>query len=431
MPAHHILLARFSSCLLCTFLLCMLANAQTAPSGNPQNPAANPSNLFASPSNLIANPSFEDVNTCSEYNQPCSPSAWFFANRKVTSGYFPRYPSATGERHLQIVVASRETGNRQYWETMLLCPLQAGEKYTVSLKVAVQAAGQGTGQAAAQATGGRPNLRDLGFWFTDRFIFSKLDTLLQPRSYLKFTDATVRDLKNGWFEIDKEFTPARGARFLIIGNLNGLTNADIMDQRQKPTGTIEIGVDDVAIIPVRSALCADHAKRKDSLYAILRRHSDVDSDDTGIDSASQPVTPRQTAPPQAAPPNSPQPAAPRPVAAPDSPRLNPTRTDTLIIHNIQFQFDRYLVDNPDTLQRFKAVLTRPGIKGIRVVGFTDDKGSQSYNQELSEKRAHEVARLLTTKFGIPDALIRAEGKGISRDYKDPTLNRRVEIYIFH
>jgi outer membrane protein OmpA-like peptidoglycan-associated protein len=413
----------------------MLANGQTAPSGNAQNPAANPSNLFASPSNLVANPSFEDINTCSEYNQPCSPSAWFFANRKVTSGYFPRYPSATGERHLQIVVASRETSNRQYWETMLLCPLQAGEKYTVSLKVAAQgagqSAGQSTGQSAGQGTGGRPNLRDLGFWFTDRFIFSKQDTLLQPRSYLKFTDATVRDLKNGWFEIDKEFTPARGAAFLIVGNFNGLTNADIMDQRQKPTGTIEIGVDDLAIIPLRSALCPGYEKRKDSLYAILRRHSDVDSGDTGVDSADR--TP-QPAPQQ---PVGPKPMAPRadtpsrPPAFPDTPRLNPTRTDTLIIHNIQFQFDRWLVDNPDTLQRFKAVLTRPGIKGIRVVGFTDDKGSQEYNQELSEKRAHEVARLLTTKFGIPDALIRAEGKGISRDYKDPNLNRRVEIYIFH
>ena len=249
MPAHHTLLARFSSCLLCTFLLYMLANGQTTPT---------PSNLFASPSNLIANPSFEDVNTCSEYNQPCSPSAWFFANRKVTSGYFPRYPSATGERHLQIVVASRQTSNRQYWETMLLCPLQAGEKYTVSLKVASQGAGQGAG--AGQGTGGRPNLRDLGFWFTDRFIFSKLDTLLQPRSYLKFTDATVRDLKNGWFEIDKEFTPARSATFLIVGNFYGLTNADIMDQRQKTTGTIEIGVDDVAIIPIRAALCPEDRK---------------------------------------------------------------------------------------------------------------------------------------------------------------------------
>jgi outer membrane protein OmpA-like peptidoglycan-associated protein len=405
MPAHHTLLARSSSCLLCTFLLCMLANGQTAPS------------------NLIANPSFEDINTCSEYNQPCSPSAWFFANRKVTSGYFPRYPSATGERHLQIVVASRETSNRQYWETMLLCPLQAGEKYTVSFKVAVQGPGQNAG--------GRPNLRDLGFWFTDRFVFSKLDTLLQPRSYLKFTDATIKDLKNGWYEIDKEFTPARGAAFLIIGNFYGLTNADIMDQRQKPTGTIEIGVDDVAIIPLRSALCPDHAKRKDSLYAILRRHSNVDSGDTGIDSgdrAPEPVTPHPAVPPQASPP---QAAPPQAVPPPTPTQPAAPRTDILIIHNIQFQFDRYLVDNPDTLQRFKAVLTRPGIKGIRVVGFTDDKGSQAYNQELSEKRAREVSRLLTTKFGIPDTLIRAEGKGISRDYKDPTLNRRVEIYIFH
>src|SRR5258707_11700125 len=86
--------------------------------------------------NLVPNPSFEDINTCAEFNQPCSPSAWFFLSRKLTTGYFPRFPSATGSRHLQIVAVSRATVNRQYWETMLLCPLEAGERYTVSLKLA-------------------------------------------------------------------------------------------------------------------------------------------------------------------------------------------------------------------------------------------------------------------------------------------------------
>jgi hypothetical protein len=71
--------------------------------------------------NLVPNPSFEDVNMCAEYDQPCSPSAWFYLSRKLTTGYFPRYSSATGTRHLQIVAVSRETVNRQYWETMLLC----------------------------------------------------------------------------------------------------------------------------------------------------------------------------------------------------------------------------------------------------------------------------------------------------------------------
>src|SRR5882762_3215148 len=103
--------------------------------------------------NLVPNPSFEDINICAEFAQPCSPSAWFYLSRKLTTGYFPRFRSATGSRHLQIVAASRETVNRQYWETMLLCPLQAGEKYSVSMKIAGPA-------NRTQLSAIRPNLRD-------------------------------------------------------------------------------------------------------------------------------------------------------------------------------------------------------------------------------------------------------------------------------
>jgi outer membrane protein OmpA-like peptidoglycan-associated protein len=380
------------------FLLCRIANAQNPIPGNAQTSANN------SP-NLVANPSFEDVNICAEYAQPCSPSAWFFGNRKVTSGYFPRFPSATGYRHLQIVAASRETPNRQYWETKLLCPLQAGERYRVSLKIA--------------GIGGRPNLRDLGFWFTDGFVFSKADSLLQPRSYLHFTDATIKDSKNGWLEISKEFTPSKNASFLIIGNFYPAANTDIMDQRQRPEPTIEFGIDDLVITPLKATICPGYEKVKDSLYAIMRRHSNPpygDPDNDLDEPAAHPPIPNPPA-------DTARTAQPQP--APE------TKTDTLIIRNIQFEFDKYLVDNPDTLLRYRKILTRPGITKIQVVGYTDDKGSEAYNKDLSEKRAHEVARLLTTKFGIDAALIQAEGRGISKEYKSSYLNRRVEIYIFH
>jgi outer membrane protein OmpA-like peptidoglycan-associated protein len=66
-----------------------------------------------------------------------------------------------------------------------------------------------------------------------------------------------------------------------------------------------------------------------------------------------------------------------------------------------------------------------------VVGFTDDIGSEGYNLELSQKRAQEIARLLTEKFGLPSVLISAEGRGISKLYPTKILNRRVEIYIYH
>ena len=83
------------------------------------------------------------------------------------------------------------------------------------------------------------------------------------------------------------------------------------------------------------------------------------------------------------------------------------------------------------LDKVKSIFTKPGIKKIHVTGFTDDAGTESYNKSLSEKRANEIARLLSLKFGIPAYRIEAEGKGISLDYADKKQNRRVEIYIYH
>ena len=387
--------------------------------------------------NLVPNPSFEDVNTCLEFDQPCSPSAWFYLSRKFTTGYFPRYPSATGSRHLQIVAASRASVNRQYWETMLLCPLQAGERYAVTLKIAGPAS-----QTRLSAT--CPNRRDIGFWFTNRFVFVQGDSILQPRSYLSFTDATVRDLRNGWFELRKEYVATSNSTILVVGNFNRVANADIFDQRSSTASTIEVLVDDISIVRIRGGLCANCQRIKDSLYSILRRHSDPQPGDPGLADASPP----QQNPDRSADSNwhpgygpvkdplfgpeprrvidTPKPETPPPPAMPAT-----VKTDTIVIHNIQFDFDKYLMQNPDTLLRYRSLLTRPGISRIQVVGFTDDVGSDTYNLDLSQKRAREVARVLSSKFDIAPALIQPEGRGISRQYPTRYLNRRVEIYIFH
>jgi outer membrane protein OmpA-like peptidoglycan-associated protein len=367
--------------------------------------------------NLVPNPSFEDVNTCAEFEQPCSPSAWFFLSRKFTTGYFPRFASATGSRHLQIVAASRETVNRQYWETMLLCPLQAGERYSVSLKVASPASNTALSRIC-------PNLRDIGLRFTTRFVFVQGDSILQPRNYLSFTGATTKDLKNGWFEIKKEFVPTTSSTILIVGNFDRIANADIMEQRNFPGSTIDILVDDISVVRMKGPICSNYQRTKDSLYAIIRRHSDNHPGDSDPDSSD--TLPAPT-------PINDSLFGPEPRRVIDTPKpLHPSRaTDTIVIHNIQFDFDKFLIQNPDTLQRYRRLLTRPGIKKIQVVGFTDDTGSEIYNLDLSKKRAREVARQISIKFNVPPTLIEAEGRGISRAYPTKDLNRRVEIYIFH
>ena len=71
---------------------------------------------------------------------------------------------------------------------------------------------------------------------------------------------------------------------------------------------------------------------------------------------------------------------------------------------------------------------------VTVVGHTDSSGSDAYNQDLSVRRADAVVRELADR-GVPDSIMRAEGRGESQPRADNAteagrqLNRRVEILI--
>jgi outer membrane protein OmpA-like peptidoglycan-associated protein len=69
---------------------------------------------------------------------------------------------------------------------------------------------------------------------------------------------------------------------------------------------------------------------------------------------------------------------------------------------------------------------------VEVAGHTDSSGSDSYNQQLSERRAGSVAQYLQSQGVISQRLITV-GMGESRPVADNNtadgkqLNRRVEI----
>ena len=73
---------------------------------------------------------------------------------------------------------------------------------------------------------------------------------------------------------------------------------------------------------------------------------------------------------------------------------------------------------------------------IDVYGFTDNTGSDTYNQQLSERRAQAVANYLTYR-GVPQARIATKGFGEDPAYfvasndteEGRAMNRRVEIKI--
>ena len=78
-------------------------------------------------------------------------------------------------------------------------------------------------------------------------------------------------------------------------------------------------------------------------------------------------------------------------------------------------------------------LSDPALKGstFMVAGHTDGVGGESYNQDLSERRADTIKKVLTEDFGINAADLVTVGYGKSRPKDgsapmDP-INRRVQV----
>jgi outer membrane protein OmpA-like peptidoglycan-associated protein len=104
--------------------------------------------------------------------------------------------------------------------------------------------------------------------------------------------------------------------------------------------------------------------------------------------------------------------------------------------NILFGFDKSLLsfDAKANLDKLVTVLNEYKDTDIELQGHTDNKGSESYNQSLSEKRAETVSGYLAAK-GINSSRLNIKGFGESAPKYDNdtesgrTQNRRVEFLI--
>jgi outer membrane protein OmpA-like peptidoglycan-associated protein len=125
--------------------------------------------------------------------------------------------------------------------------------------------------------------------------------------------------------------------------------------------------------------------------------------------------------------------------------LTPQRTTTRGLRNlkvepakvdlvINFDFDSARIQNSSEpqLERLATAMKLEQLQNLRfqVEGHTDGKGSASYNQVLSEKRAQAIASFLSQKGVSPRRLVPV-GKGFSellnKDDPNSPENRRVRI----
>lgn len=87
-----------------------------------------------------------------------------------------------------------------------------------------------------------------------------------------------------------------------------------------------------------------------------------------------------------------------------------------------------------SLTRLSEVFNKYDKTIVHVVGYTDSTGSDSHNQELSEKRSASVVEYFKAK-GINDVRLKKEGRGenealASNDSAEGRAqNRRVELYV--
>lgn len=110
--------------------------------------------------------------------------------------------------------------------------------------------------------------------------------------------------------------------------------------------------------------------------------------------------------------------------------------DQFVLRGVNFEFDQArLTTNAKALLDPVAteLVARPAID-IEIQGHTDSKGTDAYNQKLSERRAQSVVQYLEDK-GVAGSRMEAVGYGESRPVADNAtdegreLNRRVELKV--
>lgn len=99
----------------------------------------------------------------------------------------------------------------------------------------------------------------------------------------------------------------------------------------------------------------------------------------------------------------------------------------------EYDSDRLSNDAMLTLQRLGEALGNDAFKDskFRIVGHTDARGSEDYNQDLSKRRAASVTDYLASRFRIPaeriEVAARGEGELLAGIDPEDERNRRVEV----
>lgn len=115
----------------------------------------------------------------------------------------------------------------------------------------------------------------------------------------------------------------------------------------------------------------------------------------------------------------------------------PAKAITLTNLNFIFATNKLTKGSQKELDKNLGSMSSVKIKKIIVIGHTDDKGSEEYNQDLSQSRAEAVAAIIRQKFNLSTEQVEALGYGESQPIatnktdKGRHINRRCELKLYY
>lgn len=126
---------------------------------------------------------------------------------------------------------------------------------------------------------------------------------------------------------------------------------------------------------------------------------------------------------------------PPPPPAPAPPPPQPVK-NRIVLRGVNFDFDQATIrpDAADTLAEAARILREDSGVRVSVDGYTDSRGTDQYNERLSERRAQAVQDYLV-RLGVGGSRLVPQGLGESRPVatneteEGRAQNRRVELNV--
>lgn len=440
--------------------------------------------VSAQSENLVNNPSFEEFEKCPQDYTPQDGShklipGWGYPTI-ATPDYFNRCSPGradgvsvpknfageseprTGDGYVGAILSGTDDGYREYIQGSLSKPLEKGKQYCITYYYKL-------------ASFSKFSVDQLSFYFSDIEIKSKVNVNLPYKPQINNNQGLFLDNIEEWEEICTVYTAEGGESFFIIGNFKSYANTNYVatDKNMKNLRNKEYAYyffDDISVRPLDNCTdcgCVQHdfeAQVIDSSYTggynIFSGKIDKKPNDGHIKIGMAGGTPPYRVDWE----NGMQGAelwnlshglyaftAYDAFNCQVSGKINFVQPEvqvdkfekgfedieegeSIVLQNIFFEFNKttLLSKSFAELDKVAEFIISNEIDLIEISGHTDSKGSENYNQKLSEGRAKSVVNYLQSK-GIAADRMKAVGYGeakpIDTNFNDEgqAKNRRVEF----